>query len=41
VYPSPTLEIVKPAETIFDFTYEHFELKDYQAHPHISAPVAV
>jgi thymidylate synthase len=41
VYPLPTLEIVKPAESIFDFTYEHFELKNYQAHPHIPAPVAV
>ncbi|MEM8844225.1 MAG: thymidylate synthase [Pseudomonadota bacterium] len=37
----PTMEITKPADTIFDFTFEHFELKNYQAHPHISAPVAV
>ncbi len=39
--PLPTLEIVKPAATIFDFSYEHFELKNYQYHPHIPAPVAV
>ena len=37
----PTMEIVKPAATIFDFSYEHFELKNYQHHPHIPAPVAV
>lgn len=37
----PKLEITKPAATIFDFSYEHFELKNYQHHPHISAPVAV
>lgn len=39
--PLPTMEIVKPVDTIFDFTYEHFKLKNYQADPHISAPVAV
>lgn len=37
----PTMEIVKPAASIFDFSYEHFELKNYQYHPHIPAPVAV
>ena len=37
----PQMKIVKPAATIFDFTYEHFALEDYQSHPHISAPVAV
>lgn len=37
----PTMEIVKPAATIFDFSYGHFELKNYQYHPHIPAPVAV
>ena len=40
-YPLPVMEIIKPADTIYDFTYEHFALEDYQAHPHISAPVAV
>ena len=37
----PQLEIVQPAESIFDFSYEHFELKNYQSHPHIPAPVAI
>ena len=41
VYDLPQLEIVKPAASIFDFSYEHFELKNYQSHPHIPAPVAV
>lgn len=39
--PLPIMQIIKPAETIFDFTYEHFELQNYQYHPHIPAPVAV
>ena len=39
--PLPSMEITKPAATIFDFSYEHFELANYQFHPHISAPVAV
>ena len=37
----PTMEIIKPAPTIFDFSYDHFELKNYECHPHIPAPVAV
>ena len=41
VYPLPTMEIIKPADTIFDFTFEHFELKNYKSYPHIAAPVAV
>ncbi|MEM7303934.1 MAG: thymidylate synthase [Pseudomonadota bacterium] len=41
VNPLPSMEIVKPAETIFDFTFDHFLLKNYNAHPHIPAPVAV
>ena len=37
----PEMAIVKPADTIFDFSYDHFELRDYRYHPHIPAPVAV
>lgn len=40
-YPLPVMEIIKPADTIYDFTYEHFALTGYSAHPHIPAPVAV
>ena len=33
---------VNPAITnIFDFTFADFKLEAYEAHPHISAPVAV
>ena len=39
--PLPTMQIIKKADTIFDFSYEHFNLQNYQFHPHISAPVAV
>ena len=37
----PTLEINRKVNSIFDFKFEDFELKNYQSHPHISAPVAV
>ena len=39
--PLPTMEIVKPVNSIFDFTYDHFELKNYQSYPYITAPIAV
>jgi thymidylate synthase len=40
-YPLPTM-ILNPATTdIFGFRYEDFTLENYQAHPHIKAPVAV
>jgi thymidylate synthase len=28
-------------KSVFDFTYEDFELVGYEHHPHIKAPVAV
>lgn len=39
--PLPTMEIIAPVDSIFDFTYDHFKLRNYQSHPHISAPIAV
>ena len=39
--PLPTMKINPEVKSIFDFTYEDFELKKYQFHPHIKAPVAV
>ncbi|SHK62523.1 thymidylate synthase [Pseudonocardia thermophila] len=38
--PFPTLRL-KPAESLFDYTFEHFVLEDYDPHPAIPAPVAV
>ena len=38
--PFPSLSI-DPASSLFDYTYEHFHVHDYQHHPAISAPVAV
>jgi thymidylate synthase len=40
-YPYPTLHIKRRPESIFDYTYEDFEVVDYQHHPVIKAPVAV
>jgi len=40
-YPLPTMNINENVKSIFDFTFEDFELVNYQAHPHISAPVAI
>lgn len=40
-YPSPRMNINPEVDSIFDFRFEDFELTDYQAHPHIKAPIAV
>ena len=40
-YPLPSLIINDEAATLFDFLYEDFELRNYQHHPAIPAPVAV
>lgn len=40
-FPLPTMLIDPSIKDIFGFEFEHFELKDYQAHPHIKAEVAV
>jgi len=40
-YPLPTLKINSSVKDIFNFKFEDFELENYQAHPHIKAPVAV
>ncbi len=40
-YPLPTMKINSKVKDIFGFTFEDFELQNYQAHPHIKAPVAV
>lgn len=37
----PTIRINPAVKGIFDFQYTDFELLNYEAHPHIKAPVAV
>jgi len=37
----PTMKINPEVKDIFDFTYDDFQLENYQFHPHIKAPVAV
>ncbi len=37
----PTMRLNPEVRSIFDFTYDDFELVDYQCHPAIQAPVAV
>ncbi|TCK19330.1 thymidylate synthase [Thiogranum longum] len=37
----PTMQINPDVKDLFSFTFEDFELVDYDPHPHIKAPVAV
>ena len=39
--PLPTLAIRRRPPSIFDYTFEDFEILNYEAHPHIKAAVAV
>ncbi len=40
-YPLPTLRLLRQPPSLFDYTFEDFALDNYQAHPHIKAPVAI
>ncbi|ALG68390.1 thymidylate synthase [Beggiatoa leptomitoformis] len=40
-YALPTLQIAQKPASIFEYAFEDFEILNYQAHPHIKAPVAV
>jgi thymidylate synthase len=40
-FPLPKMKINPAINSIFDFTYDDFELVNYQAHPHIKAKVAI
>ncbi|ATC95572.1 thymidylate synthase [Pseudoalteromonas tunicata] len=40
-FPKPTMKINPAVKDIFAFKFEDFELENYQAHPHIKAPVAI
>ncbi len=37
----PKMKINQDVKNIFDFSFEDFELLDYNPHPHIKAPVAI
>ena len=39
--PLPRLRFARKPASLFDYRYEDIEILDYQAHPHIKAPVAV
>jgi thymidylate synthase len=39
--PLPVMRLNPAVEDLFAFTYEDFELQQYNPHPHIKAPVAV
>jgi thymidylate synthase len=39
--PLPTMQLNPEVKDLFAFRFEDFELQNYQAHPHIKAPVAV
>jgi thymidylate synthase len=39
--PLPSMKINPNIKNIFDFTFEDFELIDYQCHPGIRAPIAI
>ena len=40
-YPLPAMTLIPEVTDIFGFRYADFTLENYQAHPHIKAPVAV
>ena len=39
--PLPQLKINPNIESLFDFSFEDFELTGYDPHPHIKAPVSI
>lgn len=40
-YALPGMQLNPDVTNLFDFTFDDFELRDYQCHEHIKAPVAV
>jgi len=40
-FPLPTMRLNPDVKSIFDFTFDDFELLDYQSHPGIRAPIAI
>ena len=40
-YDLPRMHLNPDVKNLFEFRFEDFELRDYQSHEHIKAPVAV
>jgi thymidylate synthase len=40
-FPLPQLNILRKPPSLFDYTYEDFEIVDYRYHAAIKAPIAV
>ncbi|ELP6119071.1 TPA: thymidylate synthase [Vibrio vulnificus] len=40
-HPLPKLRLKRKPDSLFDYKYDDIEILDYEAHPHIKAPVAV
>jgi thymidylate synthase len=40
-YPLPQLQIRRKPPSLFDYSFEDFEILDYRSHPAIKAPIAV
>lgn len=40
-FPLPQLKVLRRAPSLFDYTYEDFEIVDYRYHAAIKAPIAV
>ena len=40
-FPLPQLKIAPKPASLFDYTFEDFEIVGYECHPHIKAPVAI
>lgn len=40
-YPLPKLVIKRKPESIFDYSFDDFEIEGYQSHPAIKAPIAI
>jgi thymidylate synthase len=40
-FPYPVLLLKRRPPSIFDYAYEDFEVREYESHPAIKAPVAV
>jgi thymidylate synthase len=40
-YPLPSLNIRRKPPSLFDYTFDDFEVQNYQCHAAIKAPIAV